>query len=117
MTKKYSNILDQIGGTPLVPIGRLRTNEKVQILAKLECFNPGGSVKDRPALRMIEEAEKKGALTNEKIILEATSGNTGRSLLYLQDACQIRGPLWMMILTSRQPWPPSLNSRIRLIGS
>ena len=80
MTKKYGNILDQIGGTPLVPIERLRTNEKVQILAKLEYFNPGGSVKDRPALRMIEEGEKKGELTDEKIILEATSGNTGIGL-------------------------------------
>jgi cysteinyl-tRNA synthetase len=80
MTKKYGNILDQIGGTPLVPIERLCTNDKVQILAKLECFNPGGSVKDRPALRMIEEGEKKGALTKEKIILEATSGNTGIGL-------------------------------------
>jgi cysteinyl-tRNA synthetase len=80
MTKKYGNILDQIGGTPLIPIERLRTNGKVQILAKLECFNPGGSVKDRPALRMIEEGEKKGELANEKIILEATSGNTGIGL-------------------------------------
>jgi len=80
MTKKYGNIVDQIGGTPLVPIERLRTNGKVQIFAKLECFNPGGSVKDRPALRMIEEGEKKGELTDEKIILEATSGNTGIGL-------------------------------------
>jgi cysteinyl-tRNA synthetase len=80
MTKKYGNILDQIGGTPLVPIERLRTNSKVQILAKLECFNPGGSVKDRPALRMIEEGENRGELTNEKIVLEATSGNTGIGL-------------------------------------
>ena len=80
MSKKYGNILDQIGGTPLVPITRLWTSKKVQILAKLECFNPGGSVKDRPALRMIEEAEKTADLTNEKIILEATSGNTGIGL-------------------------------------
>jgi cysteinyl-tRNA synthetase len=52
----------------------------VQILAKLESFNPGGSVKDRPALYMIDEAEKKGELTKEKIIFEATSGNTGIGL-------------------------------------
>ena len=83
MTKKYGNILDQVGGTPLVPIKRLRTNDKVEILAKLECFNPGGSVKDRPALRMIEEGEKKGELTKEKIILEATSGNTGIGLSHV----------------------------------
>ncbi|MFH1349719.1 MAG: cysteine--tRNA ligase [Pseudomonadota bacterium] len=78
--KKHNNILDQIGWTPLVPIQRLSTNRKVEILAKLESFNPGGSVKDRPALFMIEEAERKGELTKEKIILEATSGNTGIGL-------------------------------------
>jgi len=80
MTKNLGNILNQIGGTPLVPITRLNSNKKVQILAKLESFNPGGSVKDRPALYMIEEAEKSGALTKDKIILEATSGNTGIGL-------------------------------------
>jgi len=77
---KPQNILDLIGNTPLVPIHRLNPNPRVQILAKLECFNPGGSVKDRPALYMIEEAEKKGELTKDKIILEATSGNTGIGL-------------------------------------
>ena len=73
MTKKLGNILNQIGGTPLVPVTRLNSNKNVQILAKLESFNPGGSVKDRPALYMIEAAERSGELTKEKIILEATS--------------------------------------------
>ncbi|MFH0844547.1 MAG: cysteine--tRNA ligase [Pseudomonadota bacterium] len=77
---KYNNILSQIGGTPLVAIKRLNSNKKVEILAKLESFNPGGSVKDRPALYMIEKAERKGELTKDKIILEATSGNTGIGL-------------------------------------
>lgn len=80
MASTYNNILDRIGGTPLVPIRQLNTNGKVQILAKLESFNPGGSVKDRPALAMIEEAEASGDLTRDKIILEATSGNTGIGL-------------------------------------
>jgi len=80
MTEKPGNILDQIGGTPLVSINALNGNKDVEILAKLEYFNPGGSVKDRPALNMIEEAEKTGQLTKEKIILEATSGNTGIGL-------------------------------------
>ena len=80
MVKKFGNILDQVGWTPLVPITRLSANKNVQILAKLESFNPGGSVKDRPALYMINEAEEKGELTKEKIILEATSGNTGIGL-------------------------------------
>ena len=80
MSKKYNNILDQIGKTPLVTVKRINPNKNVRILAKLEYFNPGGSVKDRPALRMIEDAEKKGELTKDKIILEATSGNTGIGL-------------------------------------
>ncbi len=80
MAKKYGNILDYIGNTPLVPIRRLNPNKNVEILAKLESFNPGGSVKDRPALYMIEDAEKTGELRKGKIILEATSGNTGIGL-------------------------------------
>jgi cysteinyl-tRNA synthetase len=80
MNKKYGNILDLIGSTPLVSVNRLCTNPGVEILAKLESCNPGGSVKDRPALYMIEEAEKRGELSREKIILEATSGNTGIGL-------------------------------------
>jgi cysteinyl-tRNA synthetase len=80
MTRKLGNILNQIGGTPLVPIARLNANKNVQILAKLESFNPGGSVKDRPALYMIEAAERSGELTKERTILEATSGNTGIGL-------------------------------------
>jgi len=80
MVKRHGNILDQIGGTPLVPISRLNPNKNVEILAKLESFNPGGSIKDRTALFMIEEAEKRQELTKGKIILEATSGNTGIGL-------------------------------------
>jgi len=80
MDKRYNNILDQIGMTPLVPVRQIIPDKGVQILAKLESFNPGGSVKDRPALRMIEDAEEKGELTRDKIILEATSGNTGIGL-------------------------------------
>ena len=80
MSQKYNNILDTIGNTPLVPIARLFPGTNVEILAKLEGFNPGGSIKDRPALKMIEEAEKSGALNKSKTILEATSGNTGIGL-------------------------------------
>lgn len=74
------NILETIGNTPLVEIKHLNPNPNIKILAKLEKFNPSGSVKDRIALRMIEDAEKTGRLTKDKIILEATSGNTGISL-------------------------------------
>jgi len=80
MSQHYNNILDKIGNTPMVPVTRLTSGTDVEILAKLEGFNPGGSIKDRPALKMIEEAEKSGALNKEKTILEATSGNTGIGL-------------------------------------
>jgi len=71
------NILKLIGNTPLVKINKLNPNKKVELYVKLEGFNPGGSVKDRIGLSMIEGAEKSGELTNDKIILEPTSGNTG----------------------------------------
>ena len=75
------NILGTIGKTPLVIINKLNPNtQNVNIYAKIEGVNPGGSVKDRIALRMIEEAEKSGKLTKDKIIIEPTSGNTGIAL-------------------------------------
>ncbi len=80
MKKTYNNILDLIGNTPIVEIRNLNSNRNVKIYAKLEGSNPGGSIKDRTALYMIEKAEKRGLLTAEKIILEATSGNTGIGL-------------------------------------
>jgi cysteine synthase B len=78
--KIYNNILETIGNTPLIKINKLNPNPNVNLYAKLEGVNPGGSIKDRVALRMIEEAEKSGELTKDKIIIEATSGNTGIAL-------------------------------------
>jgi len=75
-----STILGLIGNTPMVRIQRLCPNPKVSLLAKLEGFNPTGSIKDRIALKMIEQAEQEGSLTKKKIILEPTSGNTGIAL-------------------------------------
>jgi cysteine synthase B len=74
------NILEAIGNTPLVKINRLNPNPNVNIFAKLEGHNPTGSIKDRIALKMIEQAEKEGKLTPGKTIVEATSGNTGIGL-------------------------------------
>ncbi len=76
----YKNVLETIGNTPLVEIVNFKNDKKVKILAKLEGTNPGGSIKDRVALRMIKEAEEKGSLNKEKIIIEPTSGNTGIAL-------------------------------------
>ena len=75
-----TNLLSLIGNTPLVEISHLNPNPNVRILAKLECQNPGGSVKDRVAAAMIQAAEDSGELTPDKIIIEATSGNTGVGL-------------------------------------
>ena len=77
MRNVYDNILQLIGNTPLILVSRLNPNPNVDIYAKLESQNPGGSVKDRIALQMVEEAERRGELTPEKTIIEATSGNTG----------------------------------------
>jgi len=78
-----ANILETIGNTPLVRINNMHNNPNVNIYAKLEGFNPTGSIKDRIARHMIEDAEKEGRLTKDKIILEPTSGNTGIGLAIL----------------------------------
>lgn len=75
-----NNILNLIGNTPLIQIENPDQNENVKIFAKLEGFNPTGSIKDRIALAMVEKAEKDGTLRPGKIIIEPTSGNTGISL-------------------------------------
>jgi len=76
----YKNILQTIGNTPIVKINKLNKNKNINIYAKIEGVNPGGSIKDRIALKMIEQAEASGELSNDKIIIEATSGNTGIAL-------------------------------------
>lgn len=79
MSKIYKNLTDLIGRTPLLELSTYnnRNNLKANIVAKLEYFNPAGSVKDRIAKAMIEDAEEKGLLKSESIIIEPTSGNTG----------------------------------------
>ena len=74
------SVLNSIGETPLVEIRNGELSPRVRILAKLEGSNPGGSVKDRPAHFMVEDAEQTGRLTPDKVILEPTSGNTGIGL-------------------------------------
>ncbi len=88
-------ILDCIGNTPLIRIESLNPNPNVKILAKIEGNNPGGSVKDRIALYMVQIAEKEGRLTRDKIILEATSGNTGIGLAMVASAKRYRVKLTM----------------------
>ena len=91
--KIYNNVLELIGHTPLVRINKM--NDGVaDIVVKLEKQNPAGSVKDRPALNMIETAEKEGLINKDTVIIEPTSGNTGIGLAL---ACAIKG--YKMILT------------------
>ena len=76
----YENILETIGKTPLVKINKLNPKPHIPLYAKVEGFNPTGSIKDRIALKMIEQAEECGALKPWKTIIEPTSGNTGIGL-------------------------------------
>lgn len=80
MAGKFNNILELIGETPLVKLNKLVENVPGEIYAKLECFNPGHSTKDRIALHIIEKAEKEGKLQPGSTIIETTSGNTGFSV-------------------------------------
>src|SRR2546426_5831619 len=78
--KPYGNILETIGWTPLVRLNRVTQGIRTPVYAKAEYFNPGGSVKDRIGLAMIEAAEREGRLKPGGLIVEATSGNTGVGL-------------------------------------
>jgi cysteine synthase B len=85
------SIIDLIGNTPLLRIRRIvPRNPKIEIYAKAEWYNPGGSVKDRPAYNMILEGERTGKLTPDKTILDATSGNTGIAYAMIGAACGYR---------------------------
>ncbi|HEV3226697.1 MAG TPA: cysteine synthase family protein [Acidimicrobiales bacterium] len=93
----YDSVLDLIGKTPMVDVSALSPNPRVQIVAKLEGQNPGGSVKDRAAKWMIEEAEKDGILTpgSGQIVVESSSGNTGIALAMI---CRVRGYALKIVL-------------------
>ena len=93
----YASILDLVGNTPLVDVSALSPNPRVRIVAKLEGQNPGGSVKDRAAKYMIEQAEKDGILTpgSGQIILESSSGNTGIALAMI---ARTRGYTFKVVL-------------------
>ncbi len=83
-----NSILEKIGNTPLIPITRLNPYKNIRILAKMESFNPGGSIKDRIALSMIQAAEARSELSKNRIVAEASSGNTGIGLAMV---CAVKG--------------------------
>lgn len=100
------NMLELIGQTPIVKINKLNESE-ANVFAKLEYFNPAGSVKDRPAFNMIKKAEQEGLITKDTVIIEPTSGNMGIGLAF---ACAIKG--YKLILT--MPETMSLERRMLL---
>ena len=90
MNKIYKSVLELVGGTPLVELCNMEKSENLyaRVIAKIESFNPAGSVKDRVAVEMIEEAEKDGKLNKNSVIIEPTSGNTG---IGLAAVCAVKG--------------------------
>ncbi len=119
MASLADSVLGTIGNTPLVALDRLRDAEgvKPRILAKLEFFSPGGSVKDRAALRMLEEAEKDGRLRPGQSVVELTSGNMGIGLAV---ACAVKGYRFTAVMSvgnSRERWRvmKALGARVVLV--
>ncbi len=86
MGRIYNNLTDLIGGTPLLHLHRFGNRLDANIIAKLEYFNPGGSVKDRIGFSMIKDAEERGVLKKGSVIIEPTSGNTGIALAFVAAA-------------------------------
>ncbi|MBO7671886.1 cysteine synthase A [bacterium] len=93
--KIYDNILELIGKTPLLELKKINEGGFGRVFVKLESKNPGGSVKDRPALRMIEDAEKVGKINKDTIIIEPTSGNTGIGLALV---CAVKGYKLVLVM-------------------
>jgi cysteine synthase A len=111
MTRRYSNILETIGNTPVVRINRLAP-AGVNLFAKVEAFNPLGSVKDRLALGVIEAAEQSGALKPGQTVLEATSGNTGIGLAMV---CAAKG--YPLVLIMAEPFSVERRRLMRFLGA
>lgn len=97
-----ASVLDTVGNTPLVEIQRINPNPNVKIFAKLEGNNPGGSVKDRPALNMIRSALERGEINKEITLIEATSGNTGIAMALIANLFGLKIELIMPSSSTRE---------------
>ncbi|NOY62553.1 MAG: cysteine synthase A [Gammaproteobacteria bacterium] len=111
MANRYNNILETIGGTPVVKLGKLAP-EGVNLYAKIEAFNPMGSVKDRLALGIIEAAEKSGDLKPGQTVIEATSGNTGIGLAMV---CAQKG--YPLVVTMAASFSIERRKMMRFLGA
>lgn len=103
----YQNILQTIGGTPLIKLNKIVPSQH-DVFIKMEKFNPGGSIKDRIALAMIEKAEQEGKLKKDTVIIEPTSGNTGVGLALV---CAVKGYKLILVM------PESMSRERRLLMS
>lgn len=114
MAKVYDSILDLVGKTPLVELKRIEEKEglRAKLIAKVESFNPAGSVKDRIAKAMIEDAEAKGLLKEGSVIIEPTSGNTG---IGLAAAATVKG--YRMILTMPETMSVERRNIVKAYGA
>lgn len=114
MTKIAEKLTDLVGNTPLLRLNRLEASEGVraEIIAKLESFNPQGSVKDRIALSMVEDAEKRGVLRPGSVIIEPTSGNTGIGLAFVATIKQYR-----LILTMPETMSLERRNLLKALGA
>ena len=114
MTKIAEKLTDLVGNTPLLRLNRLEASEgvKAEIIAKLESFNPQGSVKDRIALSMVEDAEKRGVLRPGSVIIEPTSGNTGIGLAFVATIKQYR-----LILTMPETMSLERRNLLKALGA
>src|SRR5580658_244155 len=111
MSRRFANILETVGNTPVVRIGKLAPPD-IDLYVKIEAFNPLGSVKDRLALGVIEEAERTGELKPGQTVIEATSGNTGIGLAMV---CAQKG--YPLVITMAETFSVERRKLMRFLGA